>query len=248
MDALWRLADAGIVVLNPPKAVECAVDKYLASVRLESWMQRVPEAFFQAGGAACVGRPHFPGEHRYPDDTAACVPKFHGSSRLVTVPTYEFRGSPGYYWVTGLPTLVWPDRPGMFGQLRLYPMEPFDGHRCVPGPQLFAKEESEAGGAGGAKEVAFVHEFGHCRLFSLWPHRTVCRRTSRGKIHPCSRHTRPFSGMRGRWGRSRWSRRKPRSIWFGRRPLPAVTSHWLILTEVGADLKSPRSQTRAGVG
>jgi hypothetical protein len=43
------------------------------------------------------------------------VPEFRGSDRLVAVPTYEFRGSPGYYWVTGLPSLIWPDRPGMIG-------------------------------------------------------------------------------------------------------------------------------------
>jgi ribosomal protein S6--L-glutamate ligase len=35
MDALWRLEAAGAVVLNPPKAIECAVDKYLTSARLE---------------------------------------------------------------------------------------------------------------------------------------------------------------------------------------------------------------------
>jgi ribosomal protein S6--L-glutamate ligase len=35
MDALLRLSAAGVVVLNPPKAIECAVDKYLASARLE---------------------------------------------------------------------------------------------------------------------------------------------------------------------------------------------------------------------
>jgi ribosomal protein S6--L-glutamate ligase len=42
MDALWRLSAAGVTVLNPPKAVECAVDKYLASVRLEQAGLTVP--------------------------------------------------------------------------------------------------------------------------------------------------------------------------------------------------------------
>lgn len=42
MDALWRLEDAGITVLNPAKAVECAVDKYLASARLEAAGLPVP--------------------------------------------------------------------------------------------------------------------------------------------------------------------------------------------------------------
>lgn len=36
MDALWLLEAAGVTVLNPPKAIECAVDKYLASARLEA--------------------------------------------------------------------------------------------------------------------------------------------------------------------------------------------------------------------
>jgi ribosomal protein S6--L-glutamate ligase len=42
MDALWRLAAAGVTVLNSPKALECAVDKYLALVRLESAGLTVP--------------------------------------------------------------------------------------------------------------------------------------------------------------------------------------------------------------
>lgn len=42
MDALWRLSAAGVAVLNSPKALECAVDKYLALVRLESAGLTVP--------------------------------------------------------------------------------------------------------------------------------------------------------------------------------------------------------------
>ncbi len=42
MDALWRLAAAGVTVLNSPKSLECAVDKYLALVRLESAGLTVP--------------------------------------------------------------------------------------------------------------------------------------------------------------------------------------------------------------
>jgi ribosomal protein S6--L-glutamate ligase len=42
MDALWRLEAAGVVVFNPPKAIECAVDKYLASARLEAAGLKVP--------------------------------------------------------------------------------------------------------------------------------------------------------------------------------------------------------------
>jgi ribosomal protein S6--L-glutamate ligase len=42
MDALWRLAAAGVKVLNPPKSLECAVDKYLTLVRLEAAGLTVP--------------------------------------------------------------------------------------------------------------------------------------------------------------------------------------------------------------
>ena len=82
---------------------------------IEAWMQRVPEAYGESGRAACFGRPLFANEDHRKIVTPACVPQFHGSDRLETVPTYEFRGSPAYYWLTGLPSLVWPDRPGMFG-------------------------------------------------------------------------------------------------------------------------------------
>lgn len=43
MDALVRLQAAGKIVLNPPKAVECAVDKYLTTARLASAGLPVPE-------------------------------------------------------------------------------------------------------------------------------------------------------------------------------------------------------------
>jgi ribosomal protein S6--L-glutamate ligase len=36
MDALGALADAGVVVINPPRAIETAVDKYLASAKLHA--------------------------------------------------------------------------------------------------------------------------------------------------------------------------------------------------------------------
>ncbi len=80
---------------------------------VESWIQHVPEAYADTGRAGCFERSRFfrhqPTRHLTPD----CVPRFHGSDRLVAVPTYEFRASPAYYWITGLPSLVWPDRPGM---------------------------------------------------------------------------------------------------------------------------------------
>src|SRR5205807_5514225 len=42
MDLLHRLAARGIAVLNPPRAVETCVDKYLATARLEAAGLRVP--------------------------------------------------------------------------------------------------------------------------------------------------------------------------------------------------------------
>lgn len=75
MDALWRLSAAGVRVLNPPKALECAVDKYLALVRMESAGLTVPstvvcenadaalEAFGSLGGDVVV-KPIFGSEGR----------------------------------------------------------------------------------------------------------------------------------------------------------------------------------------
>lgn len=43
MDALARIQAAGATVLNPPKAIECAVDKYLTTARLAAAGLPVPE-------------------------------------------------------------------------------------------------------------------------------------------------------------------------------------------------------------
>lgn len=43
MDVLARLEDLGILVVNPPKAIECAVDKYLATARLSAADLPVPD-------------------------------------------------------------------------------------------------------------------------------------------------------------------------------------------------------------
>ncbi|HEV3303560.1 MAG TPA: RimK family alpha-L-glutamate ligase [Planctomycetaceae bacterium] len=75
MDALWRLSAAGVTVLNPPKAVECAVDKYLASARLEQAGLAVPPtvvcedandalAAFERLGGDVVVKPIFGSEGR----------------------------------------------------------------------------------------------------------------------------------------------------------------------------------------
>ncbi|HEY5316216.1 MAG TPA: RimK family alpha-L-glutamate ligase [Pirellulales bacterium] len=75
MDLLARLAAAGTVVVNPPKALEAAVDKYLTSALLESAGLDVPEthvcqdaeaamqAFAQLGGDVVV-KPLFGSEGR----------------------------------------------------------------------------------------------------------------------------------------------------------------------------------------
>ena len=75
MDVLHRLEARGVAVLNPPKAVEICVDKYLATAKLEAAGMLVPptiacqhadaalEAFTQLGGDVIV-KPHFGSEGR----------------------------------------------------------------------------------------------------------------------------------------------------------------------------------------
>jgi len=75
MDVLHRLQARGVVVLNPPRAVEICVDKYLASACLEAACLRVPptvvcqhadaalEAFTELGGDVVV-KPLFGSEGR----------------------------------------------------------------------------------------------------------------------------------------------------------------------------------------
>lgn len=75
MDALGTLAEAGKVVINPPRAIEAAVDKYLASAKLQSaglatprtWVcQSLADALegFRALGGDVVVKPVFGGEGR----------------------------------------------------------------------------------------------------------------------------------------------------------------------------------------
>ncbi len=75
MDALVRLQAAGIQVLNPPKAIECAVDKYLTTARLAEAGLPVPETVvcetaayamevFAALGGDVVIKPIFGSEGR----------------------------------------------------------------------------------------------------------------------------------------------------------------------------------------
>ncbi len=75
MDALARLEATGTPVVNPPKAIECAVDKYLASARLQAAGLRIPRtaacqtpedamrAFAELGGDVVV-KPVFGSEGR----------------------------------------------------------------------------------------------------------------------------------------------------------------------------------------
>jgi ribosomal protein S6--L-glutamate ligase len=75
MDALARLEAAGVAVLNSPKAIECAVDKYLTTARLAAAGLTVPativcenaqaaqEAFERLGGDVVV-KPVFGSEGR----------------------------------------------------------------------------------------------------------------------------------------------------------------------------------------
>ncbi|MEZ6052854.1 MAG: RimK family alpha-L-glutamate ligase [Planctomycetaceae bacterium] len=75
MDVLARLEAAGVLVINGPKAIECAVDKYLATAKLAGQGLPVPptivcqdteagmEAFDQLGGDVVV-KPLFGAEGR----------------------------------------------------------------------------------------------------------------------------------------------------------------------------------------
>ena len=75
MDALARLERAGVTVLNPAKAIECAVDKYLTTWRLEAAGLPVPATVvcedslsamdaFEALGRDVVVKPLFGAEGR----------------------------------------------------------------------------------------------------------------------------------------------------------------------------------------
>jgi RimK family alpha-L-glutamate ligase len=75
MDALHRLAAAGVAVMNPPRAIEASVDKYLALARLDAEGLPVPPTWagesaadaltvFEALGGDVVVKPLFGSEGR----------------------------------------------------------------------------------------------------------------------------------------------------------------------------------------
>lgn len=75
MDVLHRLAAEGVRILNPPKAIEVCVDKYLTTVRLEAAGLRVPPTIvcqdaeaaleaFQVLGCDVIVKPLFGSEGR----------------------------------------------------------------------------------------------------------------------------------------------------------------------------------------
>jgi ribosomal protein S6--L-glutamate ligase len=75
MDALAQLAAEGVPVVNPPKALEAAIDKYLTTSRLRAAGLEVPRTFacqtasdamgaFEALGGQAVIKPLFGGEGR----------------------------------------------------------------------------------------------------------------------------------------------------------------------------------------
>jgi hypothetical protein len=65
-----------------------------------------PEAYRDARDMNCVVR--------RVSVLPSCQPKFDGGSRLVDVPTYQYRQPPAYYAVVGLPTLLFPARTGVY--------------------------------------------------------------------------------------------------------------------------------------
>lgn len=75
MDLLARLESRGVRVINPPKAVECAVDKYLTTAKLAAARLPIPETWvcedeptaleaFEALGRDVVVKPLFGAEGR----------------------------------------------------------------------------------------------------------------------------------------------------------------------------------------
>jgi ribosomal protein S6--L-glutamate ligase len=54
MDLLARLEAQGVQVVNPPKAIECAVDKYLTTARLQAAGLNVPETVVCEGAEAAL--------------------------------------------------------------------------------------------------------------------------------------------------------------------------------------------------
>ena len=99
MDALHRLAAAGVPVLNPPRAVEAAVDKYLTLALLDAAGLPVPPtwagesaaealAAFEALGGDVVVKPLFGSEGRglvRVSDTELAWRTFHTLERLGAV-------------------------------------------------------------------------------------------------------------------------------------------------------------------
>jgi hypothetical protein len=66
----------------------------------------VPEAYRDARDMNCVVKTV--------SVLPTCQPKFDGGSRLVDVPTYQYRQPPAYYAAVGLPTLLFPARTGVY--------------------------------------------------------------------------------------------------------------------------------------
>lgn len=111
MDALHRLEAQGVPVLNPPRAVEAAVDKYLATALLASAGLPVPAtwvgesaaeamAAFEALGRDVVVKPLFGSEGRglvRASDPELALRAFRSLERLGCVLyVQEYVGNPGY--------------------------------------------------------------------------------------------------------------------------------------------------------
>jgi ribosomal protein S6--L-glutamate ligase len=111
MDALGRLANSGVIVINPPRAVEAAVDKYLASAKLQAAGLPTPRtlicqtaedamtAFGVLGGDVVV-KPLFGSEGRgilRVDDPALALRTFRALAQLnAVIYVQEFVRHNGY--------------------------------------------------------------------------------------------------------------------------------------------------------
>jgi ribosomal protein S6--L-glutamate ligase len=122
MDALLMLEARGVQVVNPPKSIECAVDKFLTSARLARAGIPTPRtivcqdfdsamlAFEQLGGDVVV-KPIFGAEGRgimRVDDADLAVRAFRTLERLdAVIYLQEFIHHPGYdtriLWLDGRP-------------------------------------------------------------------------------------------------------------------------------------------------
>jgi ribosomal protein S6--L-glutamate ligase len=154
MDALHRLEAKGVPVLNPPRAVEAAVDKYLATALLASAGLPVPAtwvgesaaeamASFETFGRDVVVKPLFGSEGRglvRVSDPELALRAFRSLERLGCVLyVQEHVGNPGYdirVFVLGERVLGSIRRTARAGEWRTNVAVGGLPEACYPGPEV----------------------------------------------------------------------------------------------------------------